>query len=103
MSFCLRLTIPETNSKRLYVCKRAQLTSTFVSLIDTQPQLLKDNFSQEITSYEKSDWSSSNLDLLKRHGALLFFKENHMQYPILSEIVKAIFSIQPTSTAIESV
>ena len=65
--------------------------------------LSKDNFSQEITSYEKSDWSSSNLDLLKRHGALLFFKENHMQYLILSEIVKAIFSIQPTSTAIESV
>ena len=30
-------------------------------------------------------------------------KESHMQYPILSEIVKAIFSIQPTSTAIESV
>ena len=52
---------------------------------------------------KKSDWSSSNLDLLKRHGALLFFKENHMQYAILSEIVKAIFSIQPTSTAIESV
>ena len=72
-------------------------------MLDTQPQLPKDNFSQEITSYEKSDWSSSNLDLLKRHGALLFFKENCMQYPILSEIVKAIFSIQPTSTAIESV
>ena len=41
--------------------------------------------------------------ILIKVNVTLFFKENHMQYPILSEIVKAIFSIQPTSTAIESV
>jgi hypothetical protein len=58
---------------------------------------------QEIVSYEKNDWTTSDLDLLKRHGALLFFKDNSIKYPILSELAKMIYSIQPTSTAIESV
>ena len=37
------------------------------------------------------------------YGPLLFFKENHNRYPILSELAKAIFSTIPSSTPVESI
>ena len=77
--------------------------SNFVSLSDPPLLVPSEKIDKELASYEKNEWTTNNLDLLKRHGALLFFKENLMQYPILSELAKLIFSIQPTSTAIESV
>ena len=60
--------------------KRAHMPSPFVSLLDSPLAVPSEKIDKELTSYENNEWTTNNLDLLKRHSELLFFKENHMQY-----------------------
>ena len=57
---------------------------------------------RELKAYELSTWTSSDETLLKKHGPLLFFKTHETEYPILSGMAKAIFSLMPASTSIEN-
>ena len=54
-------------------------------------------FQRELKSYELSTWTSNDDALLKKHGPLLLFKTHEVEYPILSGMAKAIFSLMPAS------
>ena len=77
----------------------------------------KDNsLCNELQRYEDSTWWSTEEELIKQHGPLLFFKQNEKvkyklnytnliqkkDFPILSSLAKAIFCLFPASTSIES-
>ena len=57
----------------------------------------------ELACYTNSYFTSTDAELIKKYGPLLFFKEHEKQYPILCEIVKGIFCLLPASTSIEGV
>ena len=57
--------------------------------------------SQEIKAYQSFVWSSSDNEMIKKHGPLLFYKENHKRFPLLSTMAKAIFCMLPASLASE--
>ena len=46
-------------------------------------------------------WLSTDEALIKKHDPLLFFKHHENEYPVLSLISKAIFSLMSASTSIE--
>ena len=79
------------------------MQSTFITLLDPPVTIPAESILREIDSYEKNEWTTNDLELIKKHGPLLFYKSNHQQYPLLTELARAIYTIQPTSTAIESV
>ena len=56
----------------------------------------------EIKAYEASAWHNTDKVLILVHGPLLFFKDNGEEFPILCQLVKAIFSVMPSSSSIES-
>ena len=53
--------------------------------------------------YDVSSFSSTDNDSLAKYGPLLFFRVNEKEYPILSEIAKAIFCLVPSSSPVESI
>ena len=57
----------------------------------------------EIKTNINSDWHSIDEMLVKKHGPLLFFKENEKNFPIISRLAKAVLSVMPSSTPVESV
>ena len=75
----------------------------FFSLIDTPANPQKDGALQkiynEIKAYQSSDLSSAKSNLVLKHGPHLFVKENKEK---LSELAKALFSIMPAPTPVES-
>ena len=56
---------------------------------------------KEIKAYEISTWPSDDADLLKKNGPLLFFKTHELEYPLLNDMAKALFSLMPASTSIK--
>ena len=39
--------------------------------------------------------------MIKKHGPLLFFKENHKRFPLLSTIIRATYCMLPASLTTE--
>ena len=56
----------------------------------------------EIKSYINSDWHSTDEIIVKKHGPLLFFK-NEKNFPIISRLAKAVISVMTSSTQVESI
>ena len=66
-----------------------------------QPLKKLNKLSEELQAYRNSDWSCNEKSVIQKHRPLLFFKQNHQQFPILSRLAKAIFSASPASTPVE--
>ena len=94
-------------SKKVINDPRAKIDSFFIGLMDTTPtptntkKMTKTE--EDIQAYCRSNWSCSDKNLIKSYGPLLFFKQNHNEFPSLSRISKAIFSVSSSSTPVESV
>ena len=92
---------PANAPVKIFNDQRSKIQSLFVSLMDEkprQPGKKGGKIEEELRAYENNNWSSNDEFLIKKHGPLLFFKENQDQFPILSRLAKVIFSASPAST-----
>ena len=80
-----------TNSDLVVNNPRKAQPNLFVDLMDAKPKpSRKPKLDIELKAYRDSSYTANEVDvakekLLKRHGPLLFYKENEIDFPIVSE------------------
>ena len=104
-------TTNETQKKdgRVQNNPRAMVPDLFISLMDAKPDPSRQpKLDSEVKAYQQSVWTKDekvphDLVIIKKHGPLLFYKENEKDFPILCELARAIYCVMASSTPIESV
>ena len=85
---------------------RKKQKSLFTSLMDKQQPtatMASKNLKAEMRAYEHFDFSPKDEKLILKHGPLLFYKMHEKDFPILSQLAKAVYCIMASSTPVETV